>query len=63
MITYYLADGHPTWDSSTVVELTAKTDLGARRQANRIEKEHNFKKPPKLFFFRSSDGCWGEIDR
>ena len=62
-VTYYLSDGHPTWASATTIALTAKTDTGARRQANKIEKEHTFSRKPKLFFYRRSDGCWGEISR
>jgi hypothetical protein len=41
--------------------LTAKTDLGARRQAKKIAKENNIDSY-RLYFYRPSDACEGEMD-
>lgn len=62
-IIYYLADAFPTDPEANVIILSAQTDRGARRQAKQMEAELPFVKTPKLFFYRSSDGCWGKIDR
>lgn len=62
-IIYYLADAHPTHLDANVIILSARTDRGARRQAKQVENDLPFAKTPKLFFFRSVDGCWGKIDR
>lgn len=48
-------------------DLTAKTDVGARRQANKIIKEKKednpkYKAPTHINFYRSNDGCNGWID-
>lgn len=40
--------------------LTAKTDLGARRQAKRLARDKNFAQL-RVSFYRDSDGCRGEI--
>jgi hypothetical protein len=62
-IIYYLADAHPTHPDANIIILSARTDRGARRQAKQVENDLPFAKTPKLFFFRSVDGCWGVIDR
>ena len=62
-IIYYLADAHPTDPIANVIILSARTDRGARRQAKQLETDLPFVKTPKLFFYRSTDDCWGVIDR
>ena len=46
---------------SNAVQLTAKTDLGARRQAKKIARENGWK-IYFISFFRDSDHCKGNID-
>jgi hypothetical protein len=46
---------------SHAVKLTAKTDIGARRQAKKIAQARRWK-TYYISFFRSSDGCRGNID-
>lgn len=51
---------HNALDADYGLTLTAKTDLGARRQARQIAKRdglHGY----TLHFFRESDGCRGQI--
>lgn len=57
-VTYYLADKHPTWYGAECIRLTARTDLGARRQANKIDPQHTMR-----IYYQASDGAWGKIDR
>lgn len=43
--------------------LTAKTDLGARRQVRKIDKEAGCELCKDINFFRRSDGCHGWIEK
>jgi len=52
---------HSALDIDYGVPLTAKTDLGARRQAARIARENGLR-GYTIRFFRKSDGCHGWID-
>lgn len=52
---------HNALDADYGLALTAKTDLGARRQARKIAKEMGLR-GYTLHFFRESDGCRGRID-
>ena len=52
---------HSALDADYGLPLTAKTDLGARRQAAKIARENGLR-GYTLHFFRESDGCRGQID-
>lgn len=58
--TYY-SIRHSALDADCGLPLTAKTDVGARRQAAKIAKENGLR-GYTLHFFRASDGCRGQID-
>lgn len=58
--TYY-SIRHESLDIGCGLSLTAKTDLGARRQARKIAKENGLR-GYTLHFHRVSDGCRGQID-
>jgi hypothetical protein len=58
--TYY-SIRHEALDVDCGLPLTAKTDIGARRQARKIAKESGLR-GYTLHFFRESDGCRGQID-
>jgi hypothetical protein len=62
MITYTAYDQAAPQHSSHYegYQLTANTDLGARRQARQIARQNNFK-DLRVQFVRESDGCRGEI--
>ncbi len=53
---------HNALDADHGLPLTAKTDLGARRQARKITKENGLRGGYQICFFRESDGCRGTID-
>ncbi len=57
--TYY-SIRHNSLDCDFGLPLTAKTDLGARRQANKIAKDSGLR-GYTLHFYRVSDGCRGQL--
>lgn len=58
--TYY-SIRHDSLDIDCGLPLTAKTDIGARRQASKIAKENGLR-GYTVHFHRVSDGCRGRID-
>lgn len=52
---------HDQLDSNYGIQLTAKTDRGARIQANKIAKSEGLQ-GYRITFYRDSDGCRGTID-
>jgi hypothetical protein len=58
-ISYSLA--HHALDANHGLPLTAKTDIGARRQAKAIIKAEG-SRGAVLCFYCASDGCRGTID-
>lgn len=58
--TYYSIH-HGALDADFGIPLSAKTDLGARRQARKISRENGLK-GYIIRFHRESDGCRGWID-
>lgn len=51
---------HDQLDCNYGIQLTAKTDIGARRQARKISKDEGLK-GYWITFYRDSDGCRGTI--
>lgn len=51
---------HSALDADHGIPLTAKTDIGARRQARKIAKVEGLR-GYRITFFRESDGCRGTI--
>ena len=62
MITYTLIKNNSFGDITQEYHLTAKTDLGARRQAKAILKDEEDLQGWALWFFRTIDGCHSTID-
>lgn len=52
---------HDALDADYGIQLNAKTDIGARREAKKIAKAEGLK-GYRITFFRESDGCRGTID-
>jgi len=52
---------HNALDADFGIQLNAKTDLGARREAKKIANTEGLK-GYRITFFRESDGCRGTID-
>jgi hypothetical protein len=52
---------HNALDADYGIQLNAKTDLGARREARKIAKAEGLK-GYSITFFRESDGCRGTLD-
>jgi len=59
MTTYAIM--HSQLDSNNGIQLNAKTDIGARREARKITKTEGLR-GYTIKFYRASDGCRGIID-
>ena len=52
---------HNALDADYGIQLNAKTDIGARREAAKIAKAQGLR-GYRITFFRESDGCRGTVE-